>query len=1255
MANDLNIESLSIEFQVTSASAMDAVDKLVEKMNKLKAATQGGLQGASSMAKSLEKIAQAAKSFNGVDMSKLTGLSDAMTRLNGITASGNLAGVAAQMRDLARIGNTVAGLPSVASGQLQTITGISSALQSLANIPRLPDLSSTARSLTQLGSVASSITAVDMSAAAQKIRELTSALRPLETLGKTNLSSFINSLKKLPDISATLSAMDMTAFAGQIQSVATAISPLTAEIQRMAAAVGALPQPIQNAVAGLMNYNNTARQAGSSTDGLLRKIKNLLSLGSIIAITRRIKSLFGGMIESSNMFVENMNLFAVSMGDAADEALNFANRVNQLMGIDVSQWIQNQGYFKQIASGFGVVEDKANLMSQDLTQLGYDISSFFNISVEDAMLKLQSGISGELEPLRRVGYALDIATLQQVAYNHGINESIQNMTQAQKSQIRYIAIMEQSKNAMGDMARTLDSPANQMRIFEQRVDQFKRAIGNGLMPIISAALPWVTAFVKLLTEGAQKIADFLGFEIPKFDYGDLVAQSNKGVSSSFDDATKAAKEFKGTLSSIDQLNIIGSDTESSQKGIGDMYDLNVDLPSYDFLGGLEESTDKAYNTLKAFGSNVKDVITNVLPWLESFGTGIAVALAGIKIPKAVSAAWDWLKATVPVAFGSLKTFLSSKKGGIVGGLAAGATSGMLLFNSIKRLITGTGDLANNWAMFGTGVAVAGGAIAAFIALGNPVGAVITGVVAGVGAIAGAVAGANEEIKKSNQIVTDNILYRNGGTKITDIANAFDKWAGAATAVNRQTIEKYQQLSEYDTKIDGVLQTMQELDGINLDFSSITPADAEKLKEPFSNLVTYLKGDFQTDTQKAADDLKQIFTDLGIDKTLSDQIQTAYKQLQIYFDETLSDAQKEVGKYLDVLSNNGTLTEAEMASFQKNYNLTLDLARLDNPEYQNVQLAMSELSDLDLSNIDFENDPKAQSAIEKIRETMNSYYSSQLELYNEQTRNTALQKLRIETIFEASDKTEEDIRKYNEQMGLLELSDLMFALNYNVSIDKLQSQLDTILGRASLELDKASKSIMPTFKDWYFAISEGLIEGYNVDQMSEAAKTIASGNWLLENSLAQQITDISTDMYAQVKLDIIPPREDTSAYEIYRHIGESGIIPLTVELAVKTKGTSKVDMSLYYDWLNSNEPQYTNISTDKFNPPYKYIAPTSEAITKTEGYDINSVMEVAQIMGAVQGDNAQVNDIYLSLNVDGSELAQEVILRDDWMKMLSNGR
>lgn len=105
-------------------------------------------------------------------------------------------------------------------------------------------------------------------------------------------------------------------------------------------------------------------------------------------------------------YVENLNLFTVAMGDAADEAYEYAYAVNDALGIDPSEWMRNQGIFKQISSGFGVVEEKANLMSKNLTQLGYDISSFYNISIEEAMQKLESGISGEIEPLRRLGYAI---------------------------------------------------------------------------------------------------------------------------------------------------------------------------------------------------------------------------------------------------------------------------------------------------------------------------------------------------------------------------------------------------------------------------------------------------------------------------------------------------------------------------------------------------------------------------------------------------------------------------------------------------------------------------------------------------------------------------------------------------------------------------------------------------------------------------------------------------------------------------------
>ena len=158
-----------------------------------------------------------------------------------------------------------------------------------------------------------------------------------------------------------------------------------------------------------------------------------------------------------------MNLFTVAMGEGAEEALRFGQAVSDILGIDLSDWIRNQGVFNTLLTGFGNTADRAEIMSKNLTQLGYDLSSFFNISVEDSMQKLQSGISGELEPLRRLGYDLSQARLEATALSLGIDKSVASMTQAEKAELRYYAIMTQVTTAQGDLARTLEAPANQLR------------------------------------------------------------------------------------------------------------------------------------------------------------------------------------------------------------------------------------------------------------------------------------------------------------------------------------------------------------------------------------------------------------------------------------------------------------------------------------------------------------------------------------------------------------------------------------------------------------------------------------------------------------------------------------------------------------------------------------------------------------------------------------------------------------------------
>lgn len=425
-------------------------------------------------------------------------------------------------------------------------------------------------------------------------------MNTLSAIGKvTGLNSTINALKKLPAISADLQGMDLTLFAQQMERVAAAMRPLASEMARVAAGFAAFPIRIQRLIAENDRLFNSNRRVGRSF-GFLGS--GLASVMGYYYSLKRIGSIFGKWVDQSTAYVENLNLFTVAMGEGADEAIKYAETVQEALGIDMSEFIKNQGVFKQVLSGFGVASDKANLMSKNLTQLGYDISSYFNISIESAMEKLQSGIAGQVRPLRDVGYAIEMATLQEVAYAHGINMSVSAMSQAQKSQLRYVAIMEQSNNAMGDMARTIMTPANALRIVGEQVKQLGRAIGDTLIPIIMTVLPYIQALIELLTEAFRALASFMGFEIPKIDYSGIegIGGAGEDAENALDGATEAAKELKNATLGIDELNILSPAVDSGKGGMDGAFgdDLGLKLDGYDFLGNLRDQTNEIKEKLK---------------------------------------------------------------------------------------------------------------------------------------------------------------------------------------------------------------------------------------------------------------------------------------------------------------------------------------------------------------------------------------------------------------------------------------------------------------------------------------------------------------------------------------------------------------------------------------------------------------------------------------------------------------------------------
>lgn len=888
---DVTIESIAIEITAAVGNADSALERLTKSLETLKSVCESGLNGADKVADGLKKIAEAAISFSGVDEGKMK--------------------------------------------------SVASALRAIGKIESVPNLTPFARSISKVVEATNSISDEQMNSFVRNMRKFSSAMQPLSGLsGMGDLSGAINALKGLPKVADGLSRMNLGTFAQQMQQITTAIQPFVTQMQNLSSSFTNMPAPIQQSVASIANYNTAASNASQNTQRLGSALKVVNFTAMYFAI-RKVVNIIGKFITASNEYVENLNLFTVSMGDAADEALEFANKVNSVMGIDVSQWIKNQAVFKQMTSGFGMVEEKANLVSKNMTQLGYDISSYFNISVEDSMQKLQAGLSGELEPLRRLGYALDAATLQQVAHAHGIEMNINNMSQAQKAQLRYIAIMEQSKNAMGDLSRTIESPANQIRILEARIETLKRAIGDALMPIVSAALPYITAFVQILGEAFRKLADFMGFELPEFDYSDAITASNSDIADSFDDATDAANKFKGSLSSIDQLNIIGSKSDSNGTGTGNLFgtDLDLTLPEYDFLGGLEEETSNAYNTLK-------DFLKKIAPIAEGIGATLLAAFAVDKIKSVVS--------TLKDAFNYLS---KTNTGKFFSGIAGGIATFFNLKKSVKDLVTGQGGVGELVASLG----LAAGAAGAFLLMGNPFGAIAVGI----GAVVGSITGWIEGERELNAEIADNIMYAdNGGISIGGLADGFENYFDKIVDGYDDILANSQAMEENRDKVKEAADEIENItDKYRLMGDEMSAEDAETIKSNIETIGDGISDNLGLATQGIVEALKNKFHDFAVQLGYDvDDMVGKFYLLENMGDTAVASLKQTADEIVNQIQSGGLSEEEMKQKLSELDEVVIKMSGETNATAESVGFERA-LQEMDLSKVNFSNEDEVKSVVD----------------------------------------------------------------------------------------------------------------------------------------------------------------------------------------------------------------------------------------------------------------------------------------------------
>lgn len=489
---------------------------------------------------------------------------------------------------------------------VQSLNEMTNALNRMAALNNVKLSSSFASQIKAIGDASRALNGVDFS----PVSNLATSLAPLSGVGKaTNLNNVVNTLRKLPEAINNINKIDsskISEFANKVEELRKAVHPLADEMRAVSAGFSSLPKNIQKAI----NANEKLTASNNkTTSSFSRMIKQIFSFGAAYYTIKNVFEKVMDAFKESNAYVEALNLADITLGKNAEGAKAYAEQVERLAGINQVEWLTNLGTMNQMFTGFGVGADKAAHMSQQLTQLAYDLQSAYNAAdLTEVMRRLQSGITGEVEGMRRYGVDLTNASMQEYLHARGIETKVSALSQAQKAMVRYNMIMESTSNIQGDLARTIATPANALRILSNQVSIAARYFGQLVSVIATAVIPIMQAVVKAIAFAAQALAALFGYTLPSISGGgevasgfDSVADSIGGVGGA---ASDAKKEMKGLLASFDEINVIQQETSAGGGGGGaggggvNFDDFLLD-PGYDFLAGLTEDENSLFNKVIA--------------------------------------------------------------------------------------------------------------------------------------------------------------------------------------------------------------------------------------------------------------------------------------------------------------------------------------------------------------------------------------------------------------------------------------------------------------------------------------------------------------------------------------------------------------------------------------------------------------------------------------------------------------------------------
>lgn len=622
-----DIDSLQIKIKADATSASNALNKLANSLTNFQRSLSIDTSKLTSISNSIQSIANAANSMNTSGIKNISTLTNSINRMGKIDTSG-----------LSKI-----------SSALKTF----SADMAGTKVDGVGDITSIASSISKLGGVASG-----------------RAITNIPLLAK-NLKQLFTTLSTAPNVSENIIRMT-NALAG------------------LASTGAASGRAANSLVRNLNTYTASAKRATKSTFSLAAAFGRFYA--TYFLVIRGIKSLWKS-IEGTTDYIEAFNYYTVAFNkvgkewgkefekygydNAEDYAQSFGNRVNELIGkmsglkVDVDggliseSGMKNLGlnlqeitqYASQLASitnSLGQTGEVTTAISKSMTMLAGDISSLFNVDFSTVATNLQSGLIGQSRALYKYGIDITNATLQTYAYKYGIEKAVSEMSQAEKQQLRLLAILDQSKVSWGDLANTINSPSNMIRQFTNNVKEAGMVLGQLFIPVLQKVLPVINGVVIAIKRLLVSVASLLGIKIDFSAFGQGVSGYNEKLedtADALDKVGKSAKKAKSYTLGIDELNIIdpnsGSSGSSPAGGAG--IDLTKEImdATAEYEKVWQEAFDKMQNTAMGWADKVskvfkpvKDIIED-LAYAFKFDSDSWFKVAGMDTSKLVTGIFDW--------------------------------------------------------------------------------------------------------------------------------------------------------------------------------------------------------------------------------------------------------------------------------------------------------------------------------------------------------------------------------------------------------------------------------------------------------------------------------------------------------------------------------------------------------------------------------------------------------------------------------------